>query len=1226
MPHLLRIILIHGHLDGVVELALDGHTNICGTNASGKTTLQRLVPVFYGELPNKVVPKTRKKFDDFYLPHSNSYLIYEYHREEGDICQAVLTRKSDGGVEYRFVKAAYQPDHYLVAREEGVAGLSYSDWASHLRQLQIPVSPKLAATSEFRSVIQNDFSLLRGNSRDGLRLRQIAAQYSLVKQTHRIRHMEKLVSAVHAKEGKMDTLKTMLAAIFEEDGVELPVTGVRNTKAKEWIQQMRQSMRLDTLQQEFAQLETLSRQLAATEAELWQLQPLLEKDAAQLQQRLADDDAQLNQLNQELNQQQQVYEEERNELNDQLSEQRSELSRVQGELDDLHARYDEYLERDMPGLEADLQRLPEWRQDQEELQKHLQLMRDELGDSQQKLEARKLELSRELERQSQENYRRIDQLQTEKEEQRERQEEEKARQQQAYETQLQEQQDRFQQQLEKLTEQLAELKASLNGSLLTDAEKQAQELAQARLEQAQSTRQDRTLTLDNLRQQLDSRKNQRQEASDQLTRLRQELSQAESHCRSLHRQRDPEEGSLRHFLRFHQPGWEQTLGKVLRPDLLERSDLAPQQLPESSAGIFNLHLDLNAIDLPDYARDEAALLLAIEAAEDRRQQLEVEAEEAEKLLADTNLQVKHQQDAYDQARLSVDQAQAEINFATDARNRLLEEHQQMEKQRRQERQQTVEQLQEHKQHQLQQREQTLAQLKHEYQAQYLEFKADWQEQLAGFDRQIQQLHAQLEDKRNEQKRQLNELEAAFNRELQEKQLDPSHLREAEERLQNLSSAIRTTASRKDELEDYRKFMRLDWEKRKPELVLKETGLKHRERQTDQQLQALKTRFQTDRNQYKQQLQQLKKSLENQQRLLNQVQPLLSRLESLPAPDQPPRSDSQAVDLTERIERTHAALADSERLSNQLKRSLDDFETHLIKDASSDFVDYLNSERHKLEGERPGSSSPRQLLPILAGMLKLLEDQQQQLLEQGRNLGGDLSKFFTVFRDLNLRINEQSRRLSREVADDLVLEGISKSEVKIQSTIDELGFWKPLRRFASLYEQWRQSGNPLPDNDYLNALADVVELLRSDQSYSFESLLRLELHLNEGGTDLIIKNDRQLLESSSHGMAYLILCKFLLAFTRLLRGQAKIAIHWPIDEIGTLAYHNVEKLFKACESNDIHIVGAFPNPESDVLLLFQHRYLIDRDKNNPNRRQLKRIEPQLSRLAERLQERRQEVTP
>ncbi len=141
MGQLLRIVMIHGHLEGVVELSVDGHTNICGTNASGKTTLQRLVPVFYGELPNKVVPRTRLKFDAFYLPHRNSYLVYEYRREEGDVCQAVLTRRSEGGVEYRFVGDAYRPEDYLVESEAGVAALDYAQWANGLRRRGVSVSP-----------------------------------------------------------------------------------------------------------------------------------------------------------------------------------------------------------------------------------------------------------------------------------------------------------------------------------------------------------------------------------------------------------------------------------------------------------------------------------------------------------------------------------------------------------------------------------------------------------------------------------------------------------------------------------------------------------------------------------------------------------------------------------------------------------------------------------------------------------------------------------------------------------------------------------------------------------------------------------------------------------------------------------------------------------------------------------------------------------------------------
>lgn len=1219
MSHLLRIIQINGHLEGVLELSLDGHTNICGTNASGKTTLQRLVPVFYGELPNKVVPKTRKKFDQFYLPHSNSYLIYEYRREEGDLCQAVLTRSSDGGVDYRFIKAGFASQHYLIQETDGLRALSYAEWASGLRQNKIIYSNKLNATSEYRSVIQNDFSLLRGSSRESRHLRQLAAQFSLVKSTHRIRHLEKLVSAVHAKEGKLDTLKTMLAAIFEEEGVELPVTGVRTSKAKQWIQEMRQSTGLAELQKEFQSLNAHAQELAATEAELWRLHPHLIKDAAYLQQSLADEEAQVEALGAELKQQERLFSEQLNDQNASLSKTTSELRQAEQELEDIHSRYDYYSERDLPGLAADLKQLPAWREELQQLEKHLQLMRDELGDSLQKLETRKLELAQNLEQRTRQVYQQIQSLQQQKELRREEQGDEERELQAVQEQRLEQERSQFQAQQAQLLEQLFELRAQLKVSQQTAAEAQELDLAQVRIDQAQQDQQARAQTLDSLRQEAEVCKDQRRLASEQLNQISAQLQQAEQRWEQLRRQQDPEQGSLRYFLRAHQPGWELSLGKVLSADLLERCDLSPQQAAAGSEQIFNLQLDLNAIELPDYARDEQSLALAFQAAEQRVEELEVEKQSCSKQLSQANQRFKEQELAVDEARRQLKQSETEILYAQEARQRLLEQQQQLEKQRREHWQQQQHQLEAEKSRLEHQQEQVISALRQDYLNQLMEFKADWQEQLQAYDQQISQQQQQLQALRDEQQQQLAELEAAFNQELQARQRDPKHLREVEERLEERRLGISRTLARRDELDDYERFIRVDWKKRKPDLVQAEARLKQQKRQQEQALEELQQQYKTAQAALKRQLNLAKQACEDYRRLSQELHPLLSRLDALPQPESLPAPSQQPGDLTERLVRVNQGLLDRDQQTQQLAKKRELFEQRLIFNASSDFIGFMDQERQRLG--ITSESHPSQYLPLLADLLQLLEDKQQQLVAQGRNLGGDLNKFFTVFRDLNRRINLQSQRLSQEVADDLLLEGISKSEVKIHSTIDELGFWKPLQHFASLYKSW--TTGELPSNAYLNALADVVDLLRSDQSYTFASLLRLELHLNEGGSDLIIRNDRQLLESSSQGMAYLILCKFLLAFTRLLRGPAEIAIHWPIDEIGTLAYHNVEKLFKACENNRIHIVGAFPNPESDVLLLFQHRYLIDRDPNDPNRRQLKRIEPQLSRLAQRLAQKQQE---
>ncbi|PKG48722.1 ATP-binding protein [Halomonas sp. MES3-P3E] len=1220
MAHLLRIVMIHGHLNGVVELSVDGHTNICGTNASGKTTLQRLVPVFYGELPNKVVPKTRMKFDAFYLPNRNSYLVYEYRREAGNICQAVLTRKAEGGVEYRFVGAPYQPEDYLVESEAGVAALDYTQWASGLRRSGTPVSPKLGATSEFRSVIQNDFTQLHGNSRDGLKLRQIAAQFSLVKPERRIRHIEKLVSAVHAKEGKMDTLKTMLAAIFEEDGVELPVTRIRNTKAREWIAQMRQSMRLEPLQASLARLAGIDRELADLDATLWQLKPQLEEDRQKAERQMADVDAALARHHREFQQRESDYSEARDKLNDRHSEVVSDLQQAQRRLNDLQTQYEQYAEADMPALERDINALPQWREQRDQLRTHLNVMQDAVKESQARLDGRLRELSEALARQTRESQELIDALVEEKALRREQQWESEQQLNERYQQERQRLEGEYQAQLELGVEQLAELKAQLSLSTQTAEEASEAELAQARLDQSQQERNASAATLDGLRREFESRKRERDSAEQQLVQLRQQLERAEQRCYALYQQRDPEQGSLRHFLRYHRPGWEQQLGKVIAPELLERRDLAPQLAEGASDDLFGLALDLSAIALPDYAQDEASLLAAIEEADGAKRRVQTESQAAEKALKQHNERVQQADEAQDQGRMAHKRAEQEVEFAIEARRQQQERHTKRQQERRAAHQTALASQEQAQKELREEKQQALTALSETHQSQLLELKADGQSQVDSLDAQLRQYKQQLSDANSEHQRQRAELEEAFSQELAEQGVDPAKLKDTKERLASQDERIRVTAARQDELTEYTRFMRVEWGQHKPQLVAQEAELEQAEQKLQRDKEHLKNDFQAARKTHQSTVSTLKTQRESEYACLEALKPLLTQLESLAIEPDGQASSAPVGDVDERIERARQALGNRHQLIEQLRRGCLEVESQLIKDASSGFAEALESERSKLQ-----SDNPRLQLPLLRDMLKLLEDQQQQLIQEGRNLSDDLDKFFTVFRDLNRRISAQSRRLSEEVADDLRLEGITKAEVRIQSTIDELGFWEPLKLFAQRYKEWRESGQTLPSDDYLNALADVVDLLRSDQQYSFESLLRLELHLNEGGTDLVIKNDRQLLESSSHGMAYLILCKFLLAFTRLLRGDAEIAIHWPIDEIGTLAYHNVEKLFDACDSNRIHIVGAFPNPESDVLLLFANRYLIDRDEANPNKRVLKRIEPRLSRLAERLQERQQEVT-
>ena len=1234
MSHLLRIIMINGHLQGIVELDLNGHTNICGTNASGKTTLQRLIPVFYGERPNNVVPKTRKKFDQYYLPHSDSYLIYEYRREVGSICHVAITRKKDDGVSYRFINAAYSPELYLKTNAKGQAqALSYQEFTANLRKNSVEYSNLINTINEYRCIIQNDFSLLTGSlpRAESTRLRQTALRYSLAQNPHRLRHIEKLVSAVHAKEGKMDTLKTMLAAIFEDEGVALPTTKIKSTQVREWVQQVRQSRRLSSLQDEMTALSKQVETLNSTEQSLWQLQPLLLNDASQLERDCADQEADIKQRQRDNAEHETAYQSQRHSLNSQHSQLASDLQQVEADLESIEQRYSDFTQRDMPSLEHAVNQLPSWRSQRDELDTHLQLLREVEGSSRQRFESRKFELAEQLNEYVEKNTNKQQKVRDEEQALRAQQDQQKHQLEQEHQQQRQTLQDEFQEQHNDVFQQHAEVKARLGVSLLTPDEQLELETQQARIEDIQQQLANQSDTVERLRDQYEQAKQLQNSHLDEIKQQRKKVRQAEQHYAQLKRQHAPAEGSLRQFLQQQIPDWQHSVGKLIREDLLERTDLAPSlnspsaghdQHQSSNQQLFNMQLDLAAIALPAYAQDEQALLAAITQALDSLHEAEQRLNSLEDIQKNHNANSEQQQDSLQKAQQTRDRYRNDLRFAQDARQRLLEQQQQLQHERKQslqeQQQKLAEQLEQLKTQQLN----TLKERDSAFKNMLLEYQADWQHALQVLQEKIVQYTASITAKRRETEQQVHELQAALERELREQGIDPETLKDTEQRLKAIRQQINTAEERSHELDEYRHFLRVDWQIRKPELLARELHLKQEKLSLKQQLEALEQVFLEQQKTALLTIKHQEQQLTGQRKFLEQIYPLLKQLEQFPAPAEYVAASSahNTGDYAERIERTRRALQDKQQLDARLKNNLHTFERDLLKDASANFTDVWGNQQQRL-GLSP---SPQAQLIAYQEMLQILHSQQLSLLATGRNYGADLQGFFTVFSDLNRRISAQSRRLSEEVSEEFVLEGISKSEVKIQSTIDELGFWDPLKRFAKLYAQWEHDFEQLPSDAYLDALGDVADLLRSDQQFTFESLLRLELRLNEGGTDLIIRNDRQLLESSSHGMAYLILCKYLLAFTRLLRGKAQVTIHWPIDEIGTLAYHNVEKLFKACENNNIFIVGAFPNPESDVLTLFKHRYLIEKDSHKGAHSQLKRIEPKLSRLAQRLQQRREEA--
>ena len=1228
MAQLRRIILIHTHLPGVVELDLTGHTNICGTNASGKTTLQRLVPVFYGEQPNKVVPKTRDRFDAFYLPYQNSYLVYEYE-VAGQLKQAVLTKRTDG-VDYRFVDAPYASSHYLDEMDEGVQAVSYQTWAQRLRDDGVRSSYKISATSEYRAIIQNDLSAMRSNRKDHLKLRQLATQYALVSGRQRLRHIEKLVSAVHAKEGKMDTLKSMLATILEEDGYQRPELSFKPAKIRAWIKEMRQFMRLDELQRQFEAMSHRMADTASAQTLLWQLKPVVDEDQQGLKTQLADNEAALSQLRQQRDLLEQTYEQQHRELIDSRTETQSKHAQLERELKAAERTRTQYVDTGIEEVEQDLKSLPVWQQEVDEKQRHLELLLDKNEHIAQQVAQRKNQLAENLDRLQRKNQVASEALRQQQNDLREEQAETLTQLQQTLMQHQHRQQEALHEKLQDIQQQRARLEAQLEVAPLTAAEREAMQLADARVEDAQLQLDTHGDQLQRMQAQVIQVKQQRQQYDQQLTQARRHTHATQQQLQQLERQLNPAEGSLRHYLRQQQPGWEQVTGKLIAESLLDRTDLNPE-FKDASETLYGLSLDLDAIEQPGYAADEAQIQTRLEEKRETLNQAHAQQEQIAKQLEQATQQLQAAEVELHQRQQQQRRSQQDLEYAREAKKRLQAEHESIVSTRQRAHHQRVQKLIEEEQAQRSAHQQALDTQRHDSKALELEHRADFQEQLDKIEADLALYQQQINDLRESNKQQVRELEKQANQDLADAGVDSQRLQALKSEVADLRERINLVKDRQHELTQYQDFMRHIWTQQRPLWLTQEQQARSQLDELEQKLTQLKTETQAQRDTLRSEEKAIKAKLAYVQKLLTELAAQLHRFAGITEQEDFSSVNTTAVeppnfgDVEERIERLSQGLNQYQTYARGLREQCDKFTTLLRRDASAEFEQLIDREFATLSDSAGIIGEAK----VLGELLNILHDQQRQIVEQGRNIGGALQSFFKVFDDVNRKVGQYSRRLTEVVGDDLNLEGINRSEVRISSTVDELGFWQPLKELSQNYQSWRESGELLPTDAYLDRLADVADLLRADQEYSFESLLKLELHLNERGSELIIRNDRQLLESSSHGMAYLILCKFLLAFTRLLRADSDVVIHWPIDEIGTLAYHNVEHLFAACDSNQIQVVGAFPNPESDVLLLFKHRYLIEAHQDLPGKGQLKRIQPRVSalgaKLAARLKEESVEVT-
>ena len=604
---LLRIIIIDSFWQGQVnELDLTGHTQLEGTNGAGKTSLMRLLPLFYGMRPSDIVSKVdqAKNFADFYLPRESSILVYEYARPFGQKCQVLAT--SDGrGVHFKFIDAAYDAQHFIASNQVNEQGskakpFTINEIEKNYRNIG-KESSKFLGIDKYRQVIQN---LRSGRKHKEIRLLQNRFSFS----EQACPHIDKVINGTIEKNLDFEAVKRMLVAIASDHlarntSDEKEQLSLNKADITSWLADIQASRaikkvadKISVWQNDFSIFTSLLNKLQHLHAEVIAHQQRLEIKQQDRDELKKSSIQRRGKLESELANLIEHYQKALFDLNAKID---ADLSKIDL-LDEDKLNYDD---DDASSYQIKAEQAPQIQAELTEViavidafEGNITKIAQKFDKFIQKIEVEKLKaISSNKERsalitsQANEQLSHIHEVfhqqghslnaQLHKEE-----------------LKLQKDKQQIQHQLESAKQQLAQ--PIIPAELTKDIDENIQALSDVQHSYNQLLQQESILQKQQyqLEKQQDKQLTQRSEANRYLEQLRQDYQQVEL-------QLLPQAGSLHHYL-INEPqagNWQNNIGRLLNTEQLSRTDLNPQWLANenSSATLYGLSIDLQQLPCDD---------------------------------------------------------------------------------------------------------------------------------------------------------------------------------------------------------------------------------------------------------------------------------------------------------------------------------------------------------------------------------------------------------------------------------------------------------------------------------------------------------------------------------------------------------------------------------------------------------------------------------------------------
>ncbi|MBD8615025.1 ATP-binding protein [Pseudomonas putida] len=1182
---LLRVILVDGISPGkIVNFELQGGAVLTGDNGRGKTSYLNLIPMFYGANPNSLVSKGKDSFIDYYLPRSTSYIVFEYRHADGQNRLAVAYSNSTGDkVFFRFVRQGF--DQKMFVADDG-SGVSNSHFRARLSELKIKCSQHQIETySDYRAVIQ--FSLPKaGDRKQKAYLRDLCADYAFTSYNKALTNVDRLSVGMFSRTANFEVLQSIVVeSIFDHQTTQS--INIDRSKIENWPRNFRaynDAMALEpTYQKALQDKQALDHNLESLCGLREQVSLLMahldgEEKTARIE---------LSDVCATREKQKNLYGElllGNQETRMKISFQRDNLTEAMAELDQKKAEYDEL------GI-ADKRRAYENKKSLDQTHQALKKRYETLTESNLPIVAKfdklKADISVAFGCEIAANATRSDAV-------RERYN------------------DLLKKSEELLTEQEAQLEAVFEEKRSTILKKQEtlsfergacqQNLINpqvpadlmAELERADREVTDKRLLSDVAAKSLREKEgllSQAKIAHEQaLSALSVSFEQAQIQSQNLKqviKDNTPDPDSLLAFLRDEIPGWKGDIARVIRPDILHRTDLSPA-FDTKGGSLFGLSLKLENLDatreadvesLAQLIRDEERKLELIQAKYDsgkvkadglegsvRKAEAEKNAAAKAAMESKSSLQVCESQKLKaqhetDRAKKSAkDLAQRALDEVTEQSNLVKKELTELEDRDR------VERLLRRTQRQNKQRE----------------INAEMGNELLS-------LATGLKTKELKRDRDLIEMDAQCEQALRNEGVDA-------ESLSKLNSEISEVAASIKALQDILPLLQtwVPWER---DVYSNRPKIEMSLHAACAQLETIEATIAEVERQH----------VKDDGDLADTIVNIGKKLDHLGS------DTKKANSMAEKLKIFSGAVVntvfDATWTADSLNLTMGEWLTDLAKNYKSIdqsvsalrkcFELYVNSGVHGFYDSYRQNHDMEKSVDYMGLFSSWFEGRHQEVRSLLRSTATVFSDEVVQFHQKLKTFSEHLARFNRDLQEGLettnsYFQQISGLVINIHSSVDELKSWGIIKSLVDSRASWINGDNTIPGNDFLESLEDLLGQwdVKNGITADLKHLVNIRGEVIENGNLRKFKNSEEFNNLSSNGLSYLILIVLFVGFWKKIKKDSPVNLVWALDELKVISSPNIDGLMRMLNEANITLASAFPDPEVTTLSYFRNAYTID----------------------------------